>query len=158
MAKGASGLAGKSGGSAVKYDQQSSFFGNYRKVSNKYFELETQVLDNDNILVATSNVTAVKGSPVLIVNDNQAVYLKDWQVQGVNVKNADTGSIESGYMVKLDRNYFKPYTFKSGFDGVGFDKADTFDSLLDDAKKQSKGKNQYSTYSLDIMYNRIKKH
>lgn len=55
----------KRGNFPVKDD----FFGNTRKVSNQYIKVEKQILDDDTVIVYTSNVTSVKGSPVLIVGD-----------------------------------------------------------------------------------------
>lgn len=107
--------------------------GNYQHVSNKYMTFK-RVIDDNNILIVTSNVKMVKDSLVMMVDNNKAVYLKDWQVR--KAFSWDKG-IDS-YVVKLNRNYFKPYTFKSDFKNVYFKKADTFDSLLADAKAQQK--------------------
>lgn len=105
--------------------------GNYRKVTNQYYRFK-RVLSNDDIILVTNNVRMVKGSPVLVVDNNKAVYLKNWQIKPVS--NWDEG-IE-GYAVKLSRRYFKPYTFQNPLGEYSFDKEDTFDDLLQVAKEQ----------------------
>ena len=70
----------------------------------------------------------------MIVDNDKAVYLKDWQVKPVHSFSEGM----SGWAVKLNRKYFKPYTFKKPFDDYSFDKQDDFDSLLKTAKKQDK--------------------
>lgn len=107
--------------------------GNYRKVTNQYYKFK-RVLSNDDIILVTNNVKMVKDSPVLVVDNNKAVYLKNWQIKPVS--NWDEG-IE-GYAVKLSRKYFKPYTFKNPLGEYSFDKEDTFDDLLNVAKEQEK--------------------
>lgn len=105
--------------------------GNTKRLSNKYFEFK-RVIDDDNCIVVTNNIKEVKGNPVLVVGNNQAVYLKDWQYRPIH--NYDNG-IDT-YAVKLNRKYYKPYTFKSNFDDVGFDKNNTFDDMMNTAKEQ----------------------
>jgi len=91
-------------------------------------------IDNDNIIVATSNVKKIKDSYVMIVGKNKAIYVKDWAIKPVY--NWDKGI--SGYLVKVNRNYFKPYTFKTDFEEYVGDSEDTFDSLKEVAKSQDK--------------------
>ena len=141
---------------SIKWDEKSKFFGDISSVSNKYFYIKNQVLDDDNIIVFTNNVKAVKGNPVLIIDNNKAVYLKDFNLNGVRIKDGE--QLIETYAVKLNRNYFKPYTFKSDFNDVSFDKADTFDSLKNISKAQEKTKKQISTFSIDIYKNYIQKH
>lgn len=107
------------------------FFGTMTYSSNKYFTFD-RIVDDDTCIVITDNVRFVKGNPVLVVNNNQCVYLKDWLY--VKVHNYYEG-IDS-YAVKLTRKFFKTYTFRSDFDDVSFDTADTFDSLYEVAKQQ----------------------
>lgn len=110
------------------------FFGDdYRAVSNKYIKF-THFRDDDNITIVTNNITDVKGNKVLVIGNNSAVYLKDWQVRPVH--NYDNGI--NAYAVRLSRKYFRPYTFRSGFNGYSFPKDDTFDSLIGVAKAQDK--------------------
>ena len=108
------------------------FFGDVKKLSNKYFEYNS-IIDEDNIVLLTNNIKQIKDSFVLIVNNNQAVYLKDWQIREVH--NYDLGI--NTYAVKLNRKYFRPYTFRFEFDGFDFEKADTFDSLAEIAETQT---------------------
>lgn len=138
-------LEGKKGLSLAKAKMEkkdNDFFfgeGNYRYTSNKYFNFN-HTPDSDNIIIATNNIKTIKGNPVLIVGNNQAVYLKDWQVRQVH--NYDEGINTN--LVKLNKKYFKPYTFKSDFSDYSFGKSDTFDSLQKVAKKQNKTKTKYA--------------
>lgn len=119
----------------MKNKDRDFFFGegNWEAVSNKYFNFK-RYIDNDNIIILTNNIRFVKGNPVLLVDNNKAVYLKSWQIKPVE-------SWFGEYMlatnaVKLNRNFFKVYTFKSDFDNMAFEQEDTFDSLIEDAKLQ----------------------
>lgn len=126
-----------------KFDKQNKFFGNYRDVSNKYMILEKQVTDNDHFLIFTNNVESIKGNPVLVVDNDKVVYLKDWNIAGANIRDKD-GNVSETYAVKLDRNYFKTYTFKNNIGDYSFDQQDTFDSLLSVAKQQERQRNRIS--------------
>ena len=108
------------------------FNGGWERESNKYFTFN-RVIDNDNIIIVTDNIKILKDNHVLVVNNNQVVYLKDWQIHCVHNYYLEVNA----YVVKLNRNYFKPYTFSFNFDDMSFDKADTFDSLYELAKKQN---------------------
>lgn len=111
------------------------FFGEVLHATNKYFYVD-QVKDNDSAIIMTSNIAVVKGNPVLVTGDNTAIYLKDWQFRRMISKDGiDT------YAVKINRNYFKEYTFKSNFQEFSFGgKKDTFDSLRKVAIEQQKQK------------------
>ena len=63
---------------------------------------------------------------MLIVDNNKGVYLKEWQAKPVH--NFYNGM--SAYAVKVNRKYFKPYTFKFEFEDMDFTQEDTFDSLM----------------------------
>lgn len=90
------------------------FFGeDVKMISNKYFKF-TYVIDNDNIILITNNIKIIKGNYVLLVDNNKGVYLKDWQVRPVHNFYNDM----SAYAVKLNRKYFKPYTFKFNFEDM----------------------------------------
>ena len=108
------------------------FFGDVKKKTNKYFEYNS-VVDNDNIIIITNNIKIIKGNYVLLVDNNKGVYLKEWQVKPVH--NFYNGM--SAYAVKLNRKYFKPYTFKFEFEGMAFTQEDTFDSLMAVAETQT---------------------
>lgn len=108
------------------------FFGEVTKKSNKYFEYNS-IIDEDNIIIITNNIKTIKGNMVMIVDNNKAVYLKDWQVRRVH--NFYNGV--SAFAVKLNRKYFKPYTFRFDFEGMAFEQAETFDSLKECAAEQS---------------------
>lgn len=104
--------------------------GNLKKISNKYFQFKT-VLDDDNIIIFSKNLTLIKDSPIMIVAENKAIYLKPWQYKIV-----ETFDGVRGFLVKINRDYFKPYTFRTCFDGYeGMNDYD-FDQLLEIAKEQ----------------------
>lgn len=105
--------------------------GNTKKLSNKYFEFK-RVLDDDNCIVVTNNIKTIKGNPVMITGNNQAVYLKDWQYRPVH--NYYDGI--DAYAVKLNRKYYRPYTFRFNFDEYSFDKNNSFDDMMDTARQQ----------------------
>lgn len=108
------------------------FFGeDIKMISNKYFKF-THIIDNDNIILITNNIKIIKGNCVLLIDNNKGVYLKDWQVRSVH--NFYNGM--SAYAVKLNREYFKPYTFKFNFEDMAFEEEQSFDCLLDIAKTQ----------------------
>ena len=111
------------------------FFGEVKHVSNKYFTFD-HIVDDDCIVIITNNIVDVKGTPVLVVGRNKAVYLKEWQIRRIH--NYDDGL--NGYAVKLNRSYFKIYTFKSDFESFSFDKDETFDDLCEIAKSQNSKK------------------
>jgi hypothetical protein len=115
----------------VKEQNKDRFFPNHRNVSNKYFCFDHFVND-DEIILVTSNVIQVKGNPVLVVGNNKVVYLKDFCVQPVH--NYDLGI--NAYAVILKRQYFKVYTFKNDIDGFAFDHDESFDDLVAAAKEQ----------------------
>lgn len=107
--------------------------GNTKEVSNKYFQYR-HAIDNDNIIINTNNIKMIKGSPTLVVGRCSAVFLKDWQVRKAH--NFDNGM--NFDIVKLNRKFFKTYTFKSEFEDFAFDDGvvQTFDELSEIAKKQ----------------------
>ncbi|MEE0290530.1 MAG: hypothetical protein U0J62_09920 [Lachnospiraceae bacterium] len=107
------------------------FFGEVTKKSNKYFEYNS-IIDEDNIIIITNNIKTIKGNMVMIVDNNKAVYLKDWQVRRVH--NFYNGV--SAFAVKLNRKYFKPYTFRFDFEDMAFKQEETFDSLKECAAEQ----------------------
>ncbi len=75
----------------------------------------------------------IKDNFVLVIGNNKVVYLKEWNI--VRVHNYDLGL--NSHAVKLNRKYFKTYTFKSDFEDFHFEKDDTFESLMEVAKEQN---------------------
>lgn len=109
------------------------------------------VIDKDNIVLRTNNIKTYdkhgETKYLLVVGNNQAVYLNDWQIK----KGSNQDDI-STYFVKLNRNYFKPYTFRNGFDDFSFNKDDSFDDLLNVAKEQGKySKEHDEAWDLEFM-------
>lgn len=105
-------------------------------VSNKYIKFN-HVLDEDNILLATGNIKFLRYCDdtkiILMVGNNKAIYVNPWQIRETR---AEGGTI-AGYLVKLNRKYFKVYTFKNDFEGMAFDGEQNFDSLKAIAKTQN---------------------
>ena len=101
-------------------------------VSNKYFRFN-RVKDEDNVTILTNNIMYVKGNPVLVVGPREVVYLKDWQVRAV--RNYDLG-IET-YAVKLNRNYFRVYTFRNDIESICVENEMNFDDFLNIAVEQT---------------------
>ena len=116
---------------SLKERQVERFFGEVKQKSNKYFRFNHYV-DEDNCIIITDNVRYIKGCPVLVVDNNKVVYLKDWLV--MPIRNYDNGIY--AYAVKITRKFFKIYTFKNEFEDVYFEKEDTFDDLLKVSKEQ----------------------
>lgn len=121
----------------VEEKRRNTFFGegNIERVSNKYFRFK-HYLDDNNVIVSTNNIKVIKNNYVLIVDNNKAVYLKDWLVRQAHFWISEEGFGENCHLVKLSRNFFKAYTFKSDFDGFCFDKEETFDDFVAMAKEQ----------------------
>jgi hypothetical protein len=107
------------------------FFGEVKKVSNKYFTFD-RIINEDEIIILTNNIKDIKNSPALIVGNNKAVFLKDWLVKRVH--NWEEGM--DFFAVKLNRKFFKVYTFQNPFEDYSFDQEDDFDSLYKVAQEQ----------------------
>lgn len=116
---------------SVKENQKERFFGETKNKSNKYFEFK-HYIDEDNCIIITNNIKYIKGNPVLVVDNNKVVYLKDWLVKPV--RNYYNGIY--AYAAKINRKFFKVYTFKNDFEDMAFEKENTFDDLLEIAKEQ----------------------
>ena len=98
--------------------------------------------DDDNVQIVTGNVQfwANRNTYVLWVDNNKVVYLKPWQVE--QVKQWNGGNYINQYVVKLNRQYFKPYTTYTSdtfkFDVANGDRAWDFDYCVEIAKEQDK--------------------
>ena len=109
------------------------FFGDVKRISNKYFTFN-HVIDDDNIIIITANIVVIKDNYAMLVGNNKGVFLKDWQVRKVH--NYDFGI--DAYAVKLNRRYFRVYTFdKIEFEDFAFEKDEDFDMLKADAATQT---------------------
>lgn len=124
---------------ARKEKDKDFFFGegNWRNLTNKYIAYKS-VINDDEIIIRTSNVKYFKGNPVLVVGSNDVVYLKDWQVKDAHAWEPDFK--DDFYIVKLNRKYFKKYHFQNPV--LGFEGAEDrdFDNLLTIAKEQEESK------------------
>lgn len=156
MGGGATSTGGTDWRNTITFEKKDRFFGNIHKVTNKYFQIESQNPNADEAIVFTNNIAIVKGSPVLVTDTNKAVYLKEWNILPANVEFPDSSGefnhkqIAETFAVKINKKYFKEYTFQNGFEGMSFDKPDTFDSLKELAKKQEKQNKRISTRSAII--------
>ena len=105
--------------------------------SNKYLRFK-ECIDDDNIILLLDEYKLhyVKLNPVLLVGKNKAVYLKEWQIEPFHKWFAESKTGIQGYCIKLNRKYFKPYTFTDEFrKWWGGDTETTFDDLLEKAKR-----------------------
>ena len=118
------------------------FFGEHTMTANQYFTF-SNVQDEDNIIIITNNVKSIKGNPVLVVGNHEVVYLKDWNI--VPVMNWEKGI--DAWAVKLNRKYFKVYTFRTEFEDFYFKETETFDSLMEVAKEQQEKGNAFRVKS-----------
>lgn len=100
----------------------------------------TQAIDNDNIIVVSKNIVWVKGNPILLISNQRGVYLKDWQIRTV-YKDPFTSELPK-YVIKLNRKFFKVYTFSNSI-GECYDNYTTFDDFLSLARQQEKEKKLY---------------
>lgn len=112
--------------------EESRFFGKCKMSSKKYFKFN-HIISDDEFIIITNNLKVIKGQPVLVVDNNKGVYLKEWNIS--EVRNWYTGL--QAYAIKLNRKYFKPYTFRFNFEDMCFDEEDTFDSLKEIAAEQN---------------------
>lgn len=126
-----------------------NFFGGKDNIerTNKRLYIKDHILSDDEILLTTSNVEywRNKETYVMWIDNDKVVYLKPWQVK--KVYEYELGREE--HIVKLNRNYFKPYkSFTS--DKFMFNKQDSFDDLFEMAKIQgSKDKETKRWYRLE---------
>ena len=117
----------------IKEKDLNFFFGegNWKNKSNQYYNFK-RVLNENEIIIVTENVKIIKNNYVLVVDNNKVVYLKDWMVRPV--RNYENNVY--AYAIKLNRNFFKVYTFKNDFEDLYFEKEESFDDLLELAKEQ----------------------
>lgn len=124
----------------LKEKNMSWFFAaGYEMKSNKYFTFKNVINDDECILI-TNNIKVVKGSYALIVDNNKAVFLKDFQIKQVYNYFNDL----SAFAIKLNRKYFKTYTFQNDFEDMYFEKEETFDDLMKAAKEQEIANNKWA--------------
>lgn len=132
----------------TNYLKASEFFPNVKMESNQYFVAE-RVIDEDTIVIITKDiiVNPYKQTILFLVDNNKAVYLKPQNVKYVS--NYFNGL--NGYAVRLNRNFFKVYTFKNDFEGFSFDNESTFDELVEIAKSQEKEELKITIESFDFV-------
>lgn len=116
-----------------KIKEMHFFFGEDAEVYTDYVKHFTHYINDDEIRLITNDIKIIKDQYVLIISNNKAVYLKPWQVMKVKNWNLEMNS----YVVKLNRKYFKPCTFKFIFDNYETKATeDSFDDLIKIAKEQ----------------------
>lgn len=114
---------------------EDKMFGEVDQYSKKRFGFDgSKHKDPDVITIITGNVRRFKDDYVLVVDNNKVVFLKGWQIAPIYCNELGMNA----FAVKLNRKYFKPYTWKaSEFTDFLFEKEDTFDSLAETAKEQA---------------------
>lgn len=123
-----------------RYKKDMDFFygeGNWKKISNQYYSIKHHLSD-DEVIINTNDIRYVKDQPVFVTGHNQAVYLKEWQ--GRPAFAFINGELMGFHTLKLNRKYFKPYTFKFDFDDYIGVKPQTFDDMVEIAKEQDAAK------------------
>lgn len=125
-----------------------SFLGenNYKEVNNQAIVIKS-VINKNSIILRTDRVIAIKEDEyniryILVVGKKQFLYLKPWQFRKVKAFSQESRKYISSYIVKLEREYYKPYFSKETFRDFVFDKTDTFDDLYALAIKQDEEKVQ----------------
>lgn len=113
------------------------------KDGNKYFTYNP-IINDDEVIIRTKNIKVWKVNPdytvtyILMVDNNKAIYLKEWQVMPVAKWYEDLGETLRFNLVKLNRKYSKVYTFQKDFENMCFDKEyQGFDDLVALAKEQA---------------------
>lgn len=108
------------------------FYGpSLKMTSGNYFHFNS-VLNNDEIILLTNEVKNIKGKPVLMLSKKTGIYLKEWQIR--KVCNYQKGI--NCYAVKLNRNFFNPYSFSINFEEVQ-NNFNTFDDICECVKEQN---------------------
>lgn len=120
-------------------EENIKFFGEMKYRTNKYFTFQ-HYQSEDEIVLATNNVIEIKGNPVLLVGNNKAVYLKGWNIKRIH----DYYNGGDAYAVKLNRKFFKVYTFQKSFADYYFEKEESFDDLVALAKEQDEAKQTWA--------------
>ena len=116
----------------ARREKELNFFfgeGNWNQVTNTHYTFK-HVIDEDTIIIATSNIKVIKDSFVLLVANNKAVYLKNWQVASAKIDGMEVS------LVKLSRKFFKVYTFSNDFDNCCFEREESFNDLKEIAEVQ----------------------
>lgn len=129
--------------------------GNFTKANKDEVQFNA-VIDNDNIILISKNVRRVfvkddKVSLVMATTNRRGIYLKPWQVIRVIINDHKTGEKTVCALVKLNRKFYKTYSFKDqdiidkdenlgGFLDVYGTEDPTFDVLLEAALIQTKEK------------------
>ena len=93
---------------SVNFDKSDRFFGDIHQVSNKRFEIKSQTPNSDEAIIFTNNLAVVKGNPVLITDNNKAVYLKDFNIRKATVEYDDApGTYIDTFAVKINKSISK---------------------------------------------------
>lgn len=120
--------------------------GNYKEINNQAILIKS-VINRNSIILRTDRVLLIKEDEynmkyIMVVGKKQFIYLKPWQLRKVKAFSHESRKYVPCYIVKLEREYYKPYYSKETFRDFVFDKTDTFDDLYELAEKQSKEKVQ----------------
>lgn len=113
------------------------FGGKGEHIYKKTYKFD-HVIDDDNVVITTNNLQFVKDGHALIVGKNKAVFLKNWQVRHTTINDPNWGKLGTN-LIKLNRNYFKVYTFRNNFEDIAIEDGEemtNFDDVLKLAKEQ----------------------
>ena len=108
------------------------FFGQEIKMTSKNYFRFKNVINNDVVILLTTNIRTIKDKLVLVTGKNKGLFLKNWQI--IKLNNHQKGI--NCYAVKLYREYFSPYNFGKIDFGYVKPEIKDFDELIEIVKKQ----------------------
>ena len=124
------------------------FGGKGEHIYKKTYKFD-HVIDDDNVVITTNNLQFVKDGLALIVGKNKAVFLKNWQARHTTINDPNWGKLGTN-LIKLNRNYFKVYTFKNNFEDIVIEDGEEMTNF-DDVLKLAKEQDSYSKKN-DVTY------
>lgn len=105
----------------------------WKKVERDMVEFH-RILSDDTILLVTDKVKHFEKSEkyALMIANDKCIWLKSWQVKPCY----NFWTEEKLYIVKLNKEYFTPYQFKSPINDVEIKGEDKWQDLWEEAKRQ----------------------
>lgn len=108
------------------------FFSQEIKMSSKKSFHFKNVINDDLVILLTTNIRTVKNKRILVTGEHTGIFLKDWQF--IKLNNHQRGI--NCYAVKLYRKYFKPFNFGNISFYPGKPEINDFEEAIARAKKQ----------------------
>lgn len=125
------------GNNKTKKEQLNDFFGigNWKHIKGDLYEFK-RVIDDENVIVVTNNITFIGDYAFLVVGENKGILLNPKNVWVVhNFKPIHINS----FAVKVNKNDFsKVIIFEKEFDDFIYMNDTTFEELLLVSKEQEK--------------------